>query len=140
MSADSFKGLTNGMSVPRTLDGFEVTATVKRMLDQPMLWWQAVGLFVEHFANWERNWQDSIGNPAQEQKNVHALRSAAANVGAMALSREAAALEEQLLKSLSGEESSIPPLLRDRLRDSFRQTFGAAAEAWCGGSPDAGEA
>lgn len=124
------------MSVPHTLDGFDVTAAVERMLDQPQIWWLAVGLFVEHFANWEGAWQESVGDLAREQKTVHALRGAAANVGAMGLSREAAALEAQLLKCLAGREEFVPQLLRDRLRDSFRQSFRVAAEAWRGASPD----
>ena len=117
------------MSIPRTLDGFDVTAAVTRMLDQPLLWWQAVGLFVEHFADWERTWQDSIGDPVREQKRVHALRSAAANVGATALSEVAAALEDQLLKCLAGEATSVSEISRQHLFDSFRQTWLSAAGA-----------
>ena len=63
------------MSVPHTLEGFEVNDAVERMLGQPMLWWQTVGLFVEHFANWELSWQECIGDYAREQKSVHALRN-----------------------------------------------------------------
>ena len=117
------------MSIPRTLDGFDVTAAVTRMLDQPLLWWQAVGLFVEHFADWERTWQDSIGDPVREQKRVHALRSAAANVGATALSEVAAALEDQLLKCQAGEATSVSEISRQHLLDSFRQTWLSAAGA-----------
>ena len=127
------------MSVPNTLDGFEVTAAIERMLDQPMLWWQAVGLFVEHFADWERTWLDSIGDNTREQKSVHALRSAAANVGAMTLSAVAAELEGQLLKCLAGTEPNVPETLRDRLLVSFRQTLRVAAEAWRSGTPASGE-
>ncbi|NTV71190.1 MAG: Hpt domain-containing protein [Azonexaceae bacterium] len=100
------------------------------MLDQPMLWWQALGLFVEHFAGWEPAWQDSVGDLAQEQKRVHALRSAAANVGAVALAETAGALEDQLLKCLAGQLASVPESLRQNLLASFRQTWLSAAEAW----------
>jgi len=117
------------MHIPRALDGFDVAAAVGRMLDQPMLWWQAVGLFVEHFADWERTWQDSIGDNVREQKCVHALRSAAANVGATVLAGVAAALEEQLLKCRAGEMTSVSESLRQRLLDSFRQTWLSAAAA-----------
>jgi HPt (histidine-containing phosphotransfer) domain-containing protein len=127
------------MSVPRTLDGFDVTAAVGRMLDQPMLWWQAVGLFVEHFADWERAWQDSIGDEAKEQKCVHALRSAAANVGATALSEAAAALEAQLLMGLAGNTMPIPESLRQHLLDSYRQTWLSAAGAWKSSAPGSAE-
>lgn len=126
------------MSVPPTLEGFEVAAAVERMLDQPMLWWQAVGLFVVHFADWERTWLDSVGDPAREQKNVHALRSAAANVGAMALSGVAATLEHQLLKCLAGNDESVPEQLRQHLLDSFRRTLRVATAAWESASPDSG--
>lgn len=118
------------MSVPRSLDGFDVTAAVARMLDQPMLWWQAVGLFVEHFADWEQAWQESVGDHAREQKRVHALRSAAANVGATALAEAAAALEDQLLKCQAGLATSVQESLRQGLHASFRQTWLSAAEAW----------
>ena len=123
------------MSVPRTLDGFDVTAAIERMLDQPMLWWQAVGLFVEHFADWEQGWQESVGDHAREQKRVHALRSAAANVGATALAASAADLENQLLKCLAGQEIAVPDGLRQDLQQAFRQTWHSAAGAWKSATP-----
>jgi HPt (histidine-containing phosphotransfer) domain-containing protein len=123
------------MSVPRTLDGFDVAAAIGRMLDQPMLWWQAVGLFVEHFADWEQAWLESAGDHAREQKRVHALRSAAANVGATALAERAAALENQLLKCLAGQANAVPDNLRQALQQSFRQTWLAAANAWKSAAP-----
>lgn len=127
------------MSVPRSLDGFEVTAAVARMLDQPMLWWQAVGLFVDHFADWERTWQAAIGDDVQEQKSVHALRSAAANVGAQALCEVAASLEAQLLKKRAGLATSVPENLRACLQTSFRLTWLSAAKAWKAGLPGSTE-
>lgn len=126
------------MSVPRTLDGFDVTAAVARMLDQPALWWQALGLFVAHFADWEQAWQAAIGDDGLEQKRVHALRSAAANVGAQALSEAAASLEAQLLKKRAGLAASVPDSLRASLLASFRQTWRSAAEAWQAASPESG--
>jgi HPt (histidine-containing phosphotransfer) domain-containing protein len=124
------------MPIPRTLDGFDVTAAVARMLDQPELWWQALGLFVEHFADWERAWQDSIGDLVREQKRVHALRSAAANVGATALSELAGVLESQLLKAQAGEMTSVPDNSRQRLLEAFRHTWLSAAAAWKADAPD----
>lgn len=118
------------MPVPRSLDGFDVIAAVERMLDQPALWWQAVGLFVEHFADWEGQWQASIGDDLLERKRVHAVRSAAANVGAMHLAEAAGGLEDVLLKRLAGQPAEISDRLRDELRDSFHQAWQAAAKAW----------
>lgn len=128
------------MSVPSRLDGFEVAAAVERMLDQPDLWWQAVGLFVEHFAAWDQAWQACVGDHVREQKSVHALRSASANVGAMALSLAAAALEEQLLRCQAGQASAVPEALRENLQASFRHAWFSAAEAWNSGMPNSGEA
>jgi HPt (histidine-containing phosphotransfer) domain-containing protein len=119
--------LANWMSVPSSLDGFDVADAIGRMLDQPALWWQNVGLFVEHFADWEQGWQNSIGDDAREQKTVHALRSAAANVGATALSEVAGEIEALLLIRLAGHPTPVPSSLRQRLRDVFRQTWLSAA-------------
>lgn len=115
--------------VPDFLDGFDVSAAVGRMLDQPMLWWQALGLFVAHFANWEAVWQSSIGDDAQEQKRVHALRSAAANVGAQQLAVSAGVLEGCLLARLAGSQEAVPEALRTRLLADFRQAWKVAADA-----------
>jgi HPt (histidine-containing phosphotransfer) domain-containing protein len=118
------------MSVPRTLDGFDVTTAVQRMLDQPMLWWQAVGMFVEHFSGWERIWQESIGDDAQERKRVHAVHSAAANVGAVQLAEAAGTLENLLLKRLADPAADVPASSRQQLRDAFQQAWLAASVAW----------
>ena len=117
------------MIVPRSLDGFDVIASVERMLDQPMLWWEAVGLFVEHFATWEQSWQESIGDDALERRRVHAVRSAAANVGAKQLAEVAGELEDFLLRRASGDSADVSPDLRQRLRDSFRHAWASAATA-----------
>lgn len=117
------------MSVPQTLDGFDITAAVERMLGEPALWWQAVGIFVGHFAGWVQAWEACIGDDAKEQKIVHALRSAAANVGAMGLAGHAARLEENLLMRLAGKTEPVPEALRRNLLDSFRRTWGAASDA-----------
>lgn len=126
------------MPVPRTLDGFDVTAAVARMLDQPALWWQSVGLFVEHFADWEQQWRECAGDDVQERKRVHALRSAAANVGATALVEAAAALEIELQSRLAGQAAPDPDASRQRLLAAYRQAWGAAAAAWNAAGPAGG--
>lgn len=118
------------MSVPRSLDGFDVTAAVERMLGQPTLWWQAVGLFVEHFAGWEQVWQKSIGDDAEERKRVHAVRSAAANVGAVHLAEAAGVLEDLLLKRLADPATDVPASSRQQLQLTFQQAWQAAAATW----------
>ena len=127
------------MPVPRSLDGFDVRGAIARMLDQPALWWQAVGLFVEHFADWENEWQACLGDDALERKRVHAVRSAAANIGAERLASAAASLETFLLARASGKLASLPAFLRDELRVSFQQAWGVAAEAWRANSASGGE-
>lgn len=117
------------MPVPRSLDGFDVIGAVERMLDQPALWWQAVALFVEHFADWENFWQASIGDDALERKRVHALRSAAANVGALHLAKAAGALEDLLLQRAAGKTVTVPEDFRQHLRDCFHHAWQAAATA-----------
>ncbi len=118
------------MPVPCSLEGFDVPGAVGRMLDQPMLWWQALGLFVEHFSDWEASWEQAVGDDALERKRVHALRSASATVGAESLSSVAGELEDLLLKRLAGEDLAIPAGLRNRLRDTYRDVWGVAQRAW----------
>lgn len=118
------------MPIPQSLDGFDVIGAVERMLDQPALWWQAVGLFVQHFAAWEQDWQAAIGDDARERKQVHAMRSAAANVGAVRLADSAEALEQRLLDRLAGRAVEIPDDLRQRLLADFRSAWLAADHAW----------
>lgn len=118
------------MPIPHTLDGYDVVGAVERMLDQPALWWQAVGLFVQHFAGWEKDWQSAIGDDALERKRVHAICSAAANVGAVRLAGSAEALERHLLERQAGRGGDVPDDLRQRLRADFRNAWLAAANAW----------
>jgi HPt (histidine-containing phosphotransfer) domain-containing protein len=126
------------MSVPRSLDGFDVIGAVERMLDQPELWWQAVGLFVEHFADWDALWQACIGNDMLERKRVHAVRSAAANVGALQLANAAGRLEDVLLKRMAGETAGDTESLRAGLRDAFQHAWRSAANAWQTNRPGPG--
>lgn len=114
---------------PRELAGFNVAPAVERMLDQPQLWWEAVGLFVEHFAGWERQWLATQGDPDAERRCVHALYSSAANVGADHLSCVAASLEQLLRKRCAGHNTPIPPSIRWHLKDCFRETWRSAASA-----------
>lgn len=114
---------------PDTLPGFEVASAVERMLGQPTLWWEALELFVHHFAEWEVEWQASQGNIEAERRCVHALRSSAANIGANHLSCIAASLEELLAKRCVGQGVAIPPSIRWYLKDCFRETWRTAATA-----------
>jgi hypothetical protein len=117
------------MSAPSSLTGFDVAPAVERMLGQAELWWQAVALFIQHFAEWERDWLAARGDDALERKKVHALRSAAANVGANRLSCAAAVLEELIEIRLQGRPLNIPPSVRWYLQDCFRETWRAASAA-----------
>lgn len=114
---------------PSNLAGFNVAHAVERMLGQPTLWWEALGMFVHHFADWETEWQASQGNNEAERRLVHALRSSAANVGADHLSCIAATLEELLAKRCVGQGTAIPPSVRWYLKDCFRETWRSAASA-----------
>jgi len=117
------------MSIPHSLDGFDVTDAVGRMLDQPVLWWQAVGLFVDHFTHWETEWLASFGDDALERKRVHALRSAAANVGARSLAEKAGVLEDCLLARLAGGPGEVPEASRQGVLLEFRRVWQVAAKA-----------
>lgn len=114
---------------PRELPGFDVANAVARMLDQPQLWWEALGLFVQHFADWEAEWSAAQGNNDAERRCVHALYSGAANVGASHLSCVAASLEALLIKRCNGQATPIPPSIRWYLKDCFRATWRTAASA-----------
>lgn len=117
------------MTFPRSLDGFDVPGAVERMLGQPALWWQALGLFVDHFAGWERAWQAMLGDDAGERRCVHALGSGAANVGAIDLEAAARALEAALAQRLAGQSAADPAALRESLRAVFRRTLSVAGQA-----------
>lgn len=117
------------MQAPDSLDGFDVIAAVERMLGQPALWWQALALFVEHFADWERSWQESVGDEALERRRVHALRSAAANVGAVAVVEAAGALEDLLLRRAAGDSQPVSDEMRQRLLWQFQRSWRVAAQA-----------
>jgi len=118
------------MLIPQELDGFDVAGAVARMLDRPELWWQAVGFFVQHFAGWKTDWLASIGDDSAERRCVHAIRSAAANVGATHLSALAEGLEKILLQRISGEQQDIPNGFRDGLAAAFDKAWGGADAAW----------
>lgn len=119
------------MPVPTALPGFNVSAAVGRMLDQPELWWQSVGLFVENYSAWGREWQMSMGDEDLERRRVHALRSAAANVGAEQLSMSAAALETCLLQAHARQPGAdVVGALRLQLASDYEAVINAAAQAW----------
>jgi hypothetical protein len=118
------------MLIPQELEGFDVTDAVARMLDRPELWWQAVGFFVHHFHGWADAWLESVGDDSAERRYVHAIRSAAANVGAMRLAALAESLEKMLLQRIAGEDAVIPVSLRENLAASFGQAWGSANAAW----------
>jgi len=117
------------MLIPKSIQGFDIDAAVERMLGLSALWWQALGLFVQHFSQWEREWLAARGDDEVERKKVHALRSAAANVGADQLSCAAAVLEELLSLRLAGQQIAVPPSVRWYLQDCFREAWRAASEA-----------
>lgn len=115
------------MLIPRELEGFDVAAAVERMLDRPELWWQAVGLFVTHFSDWPSRWHGALGDDAAERRQVHALRSAAENVGAVRLAAAAARLEAALLGRLAGREVAISDDWRAELTAAYLAAMAAVA-------------
>lgn len=125
---------------PTTIAGFDVAQAVDRMLGQPTLWFEALHLFVQHFANWEVDWQKAQGDDAAERKCVHALRSGAANIGANQLSAVAAALEELLARRCAGQTEVIPESSRANLKACFRKDWQAAADACQCSRPENGAA
>lgn len=125
------------MLIPRELEGFDVAAAVERMLDRPELWWQAVGLFVMHFSDWPSRWHCAEGEDAAERKQVHALRSAAENIGAVRLAAAAASLEAVLLERLAGREVTIGDDYRAELTAAYLATMAVLASA---GAAPAGKA
>ena len=125
--------ITTPTPPPAQLPGFEVDYAVNRMLGRPELWWQAVGLFIQHFADWENQWLATRHDLTAEGKCVHALRSAAANVGANHLCCVAGILEELLAKAAAGQaRTTVPPSLRFHLQDCFREVWRTATDAYFG--------
>lgn len=118
------------MLIPQQLDEFDVEEAVSRMLDRPELWWQALGLFVVHFSDWVIGWQASIGDDALERRRVHAVRSAASNVGAIRLAEIAGQLETSLQARLTDGDVIVDAALRDALQQAFSAAWGSADTAW----------
>lgn len=116
--------------IPQELDGFDIPAAVARMLDRPELWWQAVGFFVCHFADWKTSWLAAVGEDQAERRQVHAIRSAAANVGAAVLADRAEKLERTLLRRIAGEQIEVPAADREALASAFDLSWGNASAAW----------
>lgn len=116
------------MFIPLQLEGFDVPDAVARMLDRPELWWQSVGLFIGHFADWNVRWAESLGDRSAERRCVHAIRSAATNIGAIVLAERAARLECGL-----NDEAADPgdlKELRGELAEAFARTWQVCSEAW----------
>lgn len=101
------------------LDGFDVKAAIDRMLGQEDLWWQALSLFDDHFGAWDVDWQAALGDIAMERRKVHALRSAAANIGAVRLALDAEVLESFLLARAAESASPTAEGLRHQLQLEF---------------------
>lgn len=83
--------------LPLNLPGFEVEETVARMMDNAELWWRVLAMFGARFDDWDTTWQQSQATQETERQCVHALRSAAVNVGAVRLGEAAGALENALM-------------------------------------------
>ena len=107
------------MQIPHLLEGFDVDDAIARMLGRPQLWWQTLGYFVHEFADWPQRWQASQGDAEHERRVVHALRSAAANVGA----------EQILLVGAIGVPGATTES-RIHLLAAFSLCWESAAEAW----------
>lgn len=117
------------MQIPQQLEGFDVDDAIARMLGRPQLWWQTLGYFVHEFADWPQRWRASQSDPGSERRVVHALRSAAANVGAQQLADAARRLEQHLLADTSGASVGTTEL-RIQLLATFSLCWESAAEAW----------
>ncbi len=114
-------------SLPRDLPGFDIEETVERMMGRTDMWWRVLEIFHSKFGGWHSSWHESQAVRESERKSVHALRSAAANVGAFRLAESAAALENALLEP-GGSQSSLT-LLRLQLQESFDEAQRSAAQA-----------
>lgn len=113
-------------SLPRDLPSFDVVAAVERMMGRADLWWRVLTIFLDQFDDWETGWRASQAVQENERKSVHALRSAAANIGAVRLAAAAAALET----ALQQPDTSQQPLafLRQQLHECFDEARRAAAQ------------
>ncbi|WP_415034553.1 Hpt domain-containing protein [Azonexus sp.] len=116
------------MQIPHELEGFQVDDAIARMLGRPQLWWQTLGYFVRAFADWPQRWQESRCAATDERRAVHALRSAAANVGAHDLADAARQLEQSLSGSAADEHGLAA--LRIHLLAAFTLAWENAATAW----------
>ena len=117
------------MQIPHLLEGFDVDDAIARMLGRPQLWWQTLGYFVHEFADWPQRWQASQADAGIERRVVHALRSAAANVGAQQLADAARQLEQILLVGAIGVPGATTES-RIHLLAAFSLCWESAAEAW----------
>lgn len=117
------------MQIPSQLEGFDIDDAIARMLGRPQLWWQTLGYFVHAFADWPQHWQASQADAGSERRVVHALRSAAANVGAQQLADAARQLEQVLLAGTVGMPGTVTEL-RIHLLAAFSLCWESAAEAW----------
>lgn len=113
--------------VPQDLPGFEVDVTVERMMGRADMWWRVLEIFHVQFCDWPTRWYHSQGVREDERKSVHALRSAAANIGAVRLATAASALESALLSSTC-QPSSLASL-RTQLYQCFDQAYDSATWA-----------
>ena len=124
--------------LPQDLPGFEVDVTVERMMGRADMWWRVLEIFHVQFCDWPTRWHHSQTVREDERKSVHALRSAAANIGAFRLAAAAAALENALL-SAACQTSSLAPL-RVALYECFDQAYESATWALFEMTQPAGEA
>lgn len=117
--------------LPEDLPGFEVEIAVARMMDSPALWWRALAIYHQHFANWAASWHASRSDREAERKCVHALRSAAANIGAAGLAAAAARLEHALENALKVPDPAPQALvpLRANLQERFDEVRRSAERA-----------
>lgn len=131
--AADLQSLAPPTQAPASLRGFEVDYAVNHMWGQPELWWQAVGLFIRRFADWEAQWQAAQGAAERELHCVRNLRQASAEIGAHHLSCVAGVLDELLAKTLAGQTTApVPPSLRYHLQDCYRELWRTATDAYFG--------
>lgn len=113
--------------MPKDVAGFEAEQAIARMMDNTELWWRALAIFHAHYEHWEDTWRGSQAEFAAERKCIHALRSAAANVGADRLAAAAAALENALLHAADCPQNLTS--LRAHVLASFLEVRQSTQEA-----------